>query len=421
MFVLGPGPGLFPLGFQHEVIDLFSPRELGMMQLMINQTGAQEYEDRFAGLTKAVSDLRLQDSVNRKLLLLAAMRIQDTLEEVAARFDVQFPETAPHAVILGPAFPRDTKDQPVSGTILSVAGSKVSDNQGVFGDSHWDSVEADERLSGRLMTMRTGAAKGLQVQILTHVIVGSSAPFITVDDTTGLASGDEFEIDGDGIPQDNLTKKTRSRDWAITTRMSGRFNAPSPAGAPLFGRAYWLKGGSPIPGRLKDRTINIIEGPVPGAYRIQGHNVGAGTIVIEGSPAILGTEAFWISPRSPVDTGKQRRGTLRQGDPANDAKWDTLEPGTKRRMVARSRQKAADLTETLTESMDQIDRYTDLRYHRFFGTWKQLRRFRRTARLAQRRWEQEQIRRADIEQATLELNLPLNLADEEDESLDGAT
>jgi len=419
MFTLGPGPGLFHLGFQHEVIDLFSPRELGMMQLMIDQTGAQEFEDRFAGLTKAASDLRLQDSVNRKLLLLAAMRIQDSLDDVALRFDALYPDTAPHSVILGPSFPRDTKDQPVSGKILGIAGSKVSDHQGVFGDSHWGTVDADERLAGRIMTMRTGAAKGTQVQILTHVIVGTAAPFITVDDTTGLAAGDEFEIDGDGLPQDNLNKKTRSGDWAITTRMDGRFNAASPAEAPLFGRAYWLKNGTPITGRLKDRTINITEGPVPGAYRIQGHNVAAGTIVIEGNPAILGTEAFWISPRSPADTGKQRRGTLRQGDPSDGRRYDTLEPATKRRMVAKSRQKAGDLTETLTASMDQIDRYTDLRYHRFFGTWKQLKRFRKTARLAQRRWEQEQIRRADIEQATLELNLPLDLADEPDD--DGAT
>jgi len=420
MFDLGPGPDLFfMLGYEHATVGLFSPRELGVMQLLLDQTNEQAFEDRFAGLTKAVSELRLRDSVNRKLLLLASMRLEDTLDDVAARFDTQYPDTAPHAVILGPGFPRDTKDQPVSGKILSIAGSKVSDHQGVFGDQHWETVEPDERLAGRIMRMRSGLAAGQDFQILSHVIVGTGSPHITLSDTTDLSPGDEFEIDGDGLPQDNLSKKTRSRDWVITTRMDGTFNGASPASADLFGNTYWLKDGLPIPGRLKGRTINITEGASAGAYLITAHNVGAGTIVMEGAPVIAGTEAFWITPRSPAETGKQRRGSLRVGDPSALGRWNTLEPGARRRMVSATRERAGDLTESLKNSMDQIDRYTHLRFHRWFGTWRQLLRFRRTLRLIQQQWEQEQARRGDIEAATLELNLPLVIDAEEAD--DGAT
>lgn len=416
MFDLGPGPGLMlTLGYSPEVVDLFSVRELSVMQLMLNQTNQEAFEDRFEGLNNAINTLRLQDSVNRKLLLLASMRLQDGLDDVASNFDSLYPEDAPHAVILGPSFPRDVRDTPVHGKILVISGQKVTDHQGVFGDPFWETVGADERLAGRILRAKTGTAAGQDFQITDHILVGAGAPYIVLEDVTDLTAGDEFEIEGVGLPQEDLGKNKKSGDWAITTRINGVFNGASPATSTIFADTYWLRGGNPIPGRLKGRTITVLEGAAAGTYEITSHNVGAGSIEMAGSPAIAGTEAFWIAPRSPADTGKQRRGSLRVGDPSISGRWDTLEPGTRRRMVAATKERAGELASILEGSMEQIERYIDLRFHRFFGSYRHLRRFRKIARLERRRWEQEQARRRDIEQAALELNLPLVLVSEEDD------
>lgn len=397
MFGLGYSPSVqFSLGaVPATAAQFFSPREQAYMEALFKRTSDEEVQRRVDGLNDQIEALRLADGVNAKMALHSVDMLQDLLDNVAAALDVEFPSGAPHVALYGPAFPRDVREIPIQGKILAVSGLKLTDYQGLFGDAYWESVDPNERLQDHELEMLSGAAAGEVRQITGHALEGTGAPYIVVDDASGIATGDQFRVRDALIPQDNLDKRDRSTDWVITTAIRGTLTSAVAGNvfASVFGNSYWSSASK----TLKGRTLIVLDGALAGEYLILTHSVGGGLITVEGSPAFAGNETFAIAALSPLENGVQRRGTLRRGDPADGRRYDTLEPGTKRRLHPRNLGRLGGEQKAEIEAeMGRIDRYLSMRFDRWFGSFRRLRRTQRTAKRILAQYDQERLVHDDI-------------------------
>ena len=414
MFGLGYSANVqFSLGaVPATAAQFFSPSEQAFMEGLFAQTSEERIQQKQDGLSDTIESLRLSDGVNAKMALHSVRKLQNALDEIAAALDIEFSDGAPHTPLYGPKFPRDVREIPIQGKILAVNGLKLTDHQALFGDAYWESVEPDERLQDHEIEMLTGAAAGETRQITGHVIKGTGAPYIVVDDATNIAAGNRFRVKDAVIPQDNLDKRDRSRDWVVTTAIRGRLTSAA-AGqvfANVFGNAYW----SSAKKTLKGRKLIVLDGDFAGEHLILTHNVGGGFITLEGAPALLGNEDFAIVPLSPLANGTQNRGTLRRGDPADGRRYDTLEPGTRRRLHPWNLGRLDGETKVSVETeMERIDRYLHMRYHRWFGSYRRLRRTRKTAKRIQKQFEQEALMHDDIREAVEDLDLFVDIDEPE--------
>lgn len=392
MWGLGQSPILLPQlgGFYPQPTTLFGPSELEFMQSVLDRTGEDEQARLFDGLERQITRLKLEDSVNSKMAIYAVNNLKGMLSEEASRMDDLFPDTASHAVLLGPSFPQDAREVPIASVVAAVSGTKVVDDLGLFGDPHWGDVPPSDRMAGYTFRILSGAAAGEDRVIVEHRVKGPSAPCIVLDDATGVTAGVKFKVLGISLPQANLDKRDRSTDWAISTAILDAFDAPNTS--PVIRSAYWT---STV--NLKGREI-VWNGTT---YKIVGHTIGV-SIDIDGSPPV-GLDPFRVEARSPFSTGKMRHGTLRSG---SSSAYDLLEPGTKVRLTPRNLGNV-EIASEARSAQKMIDRYLHLRFQKYFGSYPRLRRFRKTARMINRQWEQEQKRREDIIAVAEEMNLPI--------------
>lgn len=394
MWSLGQSPIILPglAGFYPLPTSLFGPGELAYMQAIIDQTGEDNQKRIFDGLERQVASLRLEDSVNAKLAVYAINLLKGLLSEETERLDADFPDTAPHSILLGPSFPQDARDMPIAGVVASVFGSRVVDDRGLFSDPHWSSVPPADRLEGHTFRILSGSSSGEDRAILQHRISGPSSPCIILDDMAGVTGGVKFKVVGISLPQDNLDRKDRSTDWAISTAIIDTFDGPNTS--PLIRSEYWTTATN-----LKGRDL-IWNGS---SYRITAHTLGA-SVEISGSPAV-GLDQFRIKAKSPFENGRMSSGSIRRGESSN---YDQVEPNTKIRVTPRNlggRPAAAGIR----KAQDMIDRYLHLRYQKYFGSHPRLRRFRKTAIMINRQWRQQQKRRDDIISVAEDLNLPIRV------------
>jgi hypothetical protein len=210
-----------------------------------------------------------------------------------------------------------------------------------------------------------------------------------LEETTGLAPGDSFKILDITLPQDNLTKKDRSTDWAISTAIRDTFDGTNTS--PVIRSAYWT-----AKGNLKGR--DLISAGVP--YRITAHNLGA-SITLEGAPVLAG--AFSIMAKSPFETGIQKTHSLHSDD---GTVYGHIEPNTRLRLTPRNLGGNSG-KDQIKDSQAMIDRYLHFRFQKYFGSLIRLNRFRKTAKLINQQWDQKLLRREDIQTVTTDLNLPL--------------
>lgn len=415
MFGLGYSPTVMnQLGVIPRVSSqFFSPNEQAYMETFFALTTDEQIQRKLDGLNDQVEGLRLSDSVNAKLSLLSVQRLLDFLDDEVIRLDEVSPGGAPHAVLVGPKFPRDSREVDIRGKILTVVGSKLTDHQGLFGDSYWESVGPEERLAEHEIKMLSGTAAGEIRQITSHVIRGTGAPYIVVDDPTDISPGDRFKVLEALIPQDNLDKRDRSTDWIVSTAIHGTFTNRTLNEIfddDIFGDsdAYW----DDVKKTLKGRTLTILEGAFAGDYLVTAHNIGnPGSIELEGDPAVAGTEQYSIPTLSPFENGLQKERSLRNGDPETDRKYDFLEPGTKRVLTSMNLPQVPDpeTAAAIDLEMQRIDRYLRRRFHRWFGSHRRLRRFRKTAKRIERQFQGEADMHDDIEAAVIDLGLFVNI------------
>jgi len=411
MYAFGSYPQLLPLIGVTDDVDAvaLSQGEIDVAEFILMHGTDARYDELVEGLSKQIDALRDKDSLYSKLGMFGKSKILDELDAVVPELDAQYPQFAPHAAIYGPRFPRDGRDIPVRGRILATTVSadnyKVTDTTGIFGDPYWASVGPEARLDGRLLTVTSGPRKGVSYRITTHVFEGS--PYIKVVDAAESINdtnpGDRFSIDGDSIPQDDLGKWDRGRDWMVVSAIRGTLVLA--AGAvlrcvPVFNAAgYWLDpDGSLIAGNLAGRDI-IIEGV--GTRAILSHNPFLGEVTVDDGTGIAGTEAFKIQARSPADTGAQDKGSLVSGD--------VLEPGCRIRLSPETLASVGEAHATLVRSgMTLVKRYAKLRWHRFRGTAIQLRYLSRNAIDAVEQFEDERLVGDDVREMATELGINID-------------
>jgi hypothetical protein len=412
MFPLGSYPQLLPIIGAPDEVELsgFSEGEIAQAAFILEHVTDKRLDELIEGLGRQIDALRDKDSLYSKLGLYAASKIRDELDAQALVLDDAYPALAPHAAIVGPRFPRDGRDIPVTGRILATTMSaddvKVTDSTGIFGDPYWATVEADSRLAGRQLTMTSGPRKGVSYPITTHVFDG--VPYIKVEDRADSIidtdPGNKFKIDGDGMPQDDLDKWDRGNDWLIVSAIRGTLDGA--AGVTLTCMAvfqhgipsYWLDAeGNAIPGNLAGREI-IITGV--GTRMIVTHTPAAGNITVDDGTGIVGNEAFSIKARSPAETGKQDRGTLKTGA--------SLEPTCLIRMSPSSIASAGpERAAALTSAMAMIKRYMRLRFHKYRGSLIQLRYLSKNAIAAVDEYEDQKGIADDIRTVSTELGVAI--------------
>lgn len=396
MWSLGQSPIVFPAlgGFYPLPTSLFSPSELSVMQTMLDQTDKADQERLFKGLDDLVTRLKTEDSVNTKLITYALNLMKGTLSEEAASLDEKFPSSAPHMVLLGPSFPRDAKDIHIAAKIGAIGMNGIVDDRGFISDPYWQTVTPAERLSGHVFHVVSGLRAGDDIAIVLHRVKGAGAPSIVLEETVDLAPGDKFTIPDILMPQDNLRKHDRSRDWIISSAIKDTFNATLTS--PVIRNAYWT-----AKANLKGRDLHV-GGNV---YKILTHTIGAfGVITIDGP--IPGNVAFTIPAKSPFETGKQTSGTLRAGD--GGVHYGLLEPTTRIRLWSGNVQTAAS-GDGIVSSEEMVDRYLHMRFQKYFGSFVRLNRFRKTAKLINQQFQQQLLRRDDIIAVNEDLNLPLKV------------
>lgn len=396
MWGLGQSPIVFPAlgGFYPLPTTLFSPSELAVMQGMLDQTDKQDQDRLFKGLADMVTRLKTEDSVNTKLITYALNLMKGTLSEEAAMFDESFPTTAPHTVLLGPAFPRDAKEIHIAAKIGVIGANGIVDDRGFISDPYWQTVTPAERLTGHVFHVVSGTRAGDDIPIIQHRVKGVGAPSITLEETTSLAAGNKFTIPDILMPQDNLRKHDRSRDWIISTAIKDTFNATLTS--PVIRSTYWT-----AKANLKGRELHV-GGNV---YKILTHTIGAmGVITIDGPNP--GNVAFTIPAKSPFETGKQTTGTLRAGD--GGVHYGLLEPTTRIRLWAGNIGTSSSGS-NISTSEAMIDRYLHMRFQKYFGSHVRLNRFSKTAKLINEQFQQQLLRRDDIIAVNEDLNLPLKV------------
>lgn len=396
MWGLGQSPILFPqvAGFFPAPTTLFGPAELETMARFLTDTDAAAQERMAVGMAEMVTRLKREDSVNSKMALYASGKLKGLLSDRAAAFDEEYPDKAPHTVLLGPRFPLDAREIPIIAKIAAIGAFGVTDDRGFISDPFWSSVPPSDRLTGRTFHVLSGTRAGDDIQIIDHRLKGSGAPSIVLEDTTDLSPGDKFKILDIVIPNDHLGKWDRAVDWVISTPILDTFDGANTS--PVIRSSYWT-----AKTNLKGRDL-IVAGTT---YKITTHTL-LTSIAIEGSPS-LGLASFAIPAMSPFRTGVQPHGTLRANDGTT---FGNLEPGTKIRLSPRSLGGVSGHAE-IKAAQRMLDRYLNLRFQKYFGSAERLRRFRKTAKLINEQQEQALLRREDILLVRDELNLPLDASE----------
>jgi len=421
MYAFGAYPQLLPLIGVTDDVDAvaLSQGEIDIAEFVLKHGTEARYDELIEGLSKQIDALRDKDSLYSKLGMFGKSKILDELDAVVPELDAQYPQFAPHAAIYGPRFPRDGRDIPVRGRILSVGAPTdtiviVYDSTGIFGDPYWATEDAPEaRLAGRMLTMINGPRKGRSYHITTHVFDGAT-PYIKIEDQAnpdnlsgvgGADTGNKFRIDGDGLPQDDLGKWDRGNDWMIVSAIKGTLTQVTGSkvrcDAIFDASGYWLdEEGVLLKGSLIGREITI-DGV--GDFTITDHDPTAmlgGTVTLNSVAGIVGNETFRIQARSPADTGKQNKGTLLSGD--------VLEPGCRIRLSPSTLASVGEAHATLVRSgMTMVKRYAKLRWHRFNGTVIQLRYLSKNAVGAVEQFEDERLVGNDVRDMATELGIDI--------------
>lgn len=409
---LGRSPSFF--GTISDGLDFaagfLSPGEIASAQAALDLSVQLPTDKRLAAAAASVQQARAADSLNAKMARWGLGSLLDALDAEVTRMDTAYPDEAPHALLRGPRFPKDDRSSRLVGRVASISSSRIFDLHEIFGDSYWSTVPPASRLLGRRFTAKSGADKGHVYTISAHVI-DSPAYIRLVGDpwANGTHANVRFSIDGDPIPDDDVSKDERARDWVISSAIQGKLTAGAGAVltcASVFGASgYWLDvDGVIITGNLRGRDLLI--GST--AHRIVGHNPAANQVTVASGAGIVGNEAFRIMARSPAETGKQDHGTLL--NPAEGLRYSMLEPHTTIRLGPTMVSQAdPSRVQAINDSMDVVARYTHARLAKWRGSYPVFKNAVRSQKLIVADAMREAQRVEDLRRMSKDLNLPLKL------------